>query len=589
MNAVTVENGDTDQCNDNNVALDERVLSIVRNSPKLTIRPAKLTSELGISIEEASAELSGLMSAVGSTASFRFESISSGDNNKDENGVVREEDGERRNSSSNSLVWTMVFQFPEDFEQRARNSRRTKNSREFIYNSALVVLKLARVFVAFGLIVSLVVVLVAGLCAAFAVVIALARAGNNHRHRHSSMVMLRMLTGTLRELLFCFVVFGPAFQTESNMGEAETAMNVMYLLLGPGSPWFWMRLWRMNRRRRQPLQSRRWGGSRSSMSESRGERWGSEERGETVGLWGDGGFSRQLMQQQEQRGILSIAVEFLFGPIPFSPGPSETARWKMRHRVLVSMSSKGDKPGVSLMQILPFVDLPPPVPVDGDQKDLTTAFTSSPVALVSEALKIVTHFNGVPVKIIEDGSSGFSASNSDMSKARFVFPELMSEEATGAVGFGLANDETRGEEENDSWDSFFYMDEKTLGFRAKGTKLGGITTKASNTNTITQLEYLKEMRHVLTHLTRTQFCQCCMLNTINAVGIWMLLQSIGPGGLLEIVNADCYVLVNAMLCFLLFYAKLFFALPLARMIVIMLLNVGIAKRNQRRKVLTRLE
>ena len=45
--------------------LDERVISVVRAAPDHTLRPARLASELGISVEDATAELCGLLRAVG--------------------------------------------------------------------------------------------------------------------------------------------------------------------------------------------------------------------------------------------------------------------------------------------------------------------------------------------------------------------------------------------------------------------------------------------------------------------------------------------------------------------------------------------
>jgi hypothetical protein len=57
--------------------LDERILSIVARCPNQEIRPAKLGAELGISVEDACAQLCGLLAAVatavGVGSSFRFD------------------------------------------------------------------------------------------------------------------------------------------------------------------------------------------------------------------------------------------------------------------------------------------------------------------------------------------------------------------------------------------------------------------------------------------------------------------------------------------------------------------------------------
>ena len=48
------------------------------------------------------------------------------------------------------------------------------------------------------------------------------------------------------------------------------------------------------------------------------------------------------------RGLLSVVVEFLFGPSPFSPGPTESERWKLRGAVIIALSSKASQQGVDL-------------------------------------------------------------------------------------------------------------------------------------------------------------------------------------------------------------------------------------------------
>ena len=45
--------------------LDEKVIQAVREAPNLRIRPASLASTVGISLDDACAELCGLLSAVG--------------------------------------------------------------------------------------------------------------------------------------------------------------------------------------------------------------------------------------------------------------------------------------------------------------------------------------------------------------------------------------------------------------------------------------------------------------------------------------------------------------------------------------------
>lgn len=583
---LTIDDGDcsshSQQRQDPNLPpLDERVLAVVRTSPNLTVRPARLTSELGLSIEDASAELCGLMSAVGSTATFRFESVR-GDT----------DDGKHAGAGAGAV--TMVFTFPQDFERKARNSRRTSDAKAALLHLMNISLKLARVVIAFGLVISLAVVVLFGLCAAVALVVTLSRSGGDNFGRRRTGVMMRMLLRTLRELLWTFAVFGPFVQGEAGDGGlgdpywTDSARNVLGLCYGPTSPWFWMRMARWNRRTRIGTSvgegaRRSWGG-RSTNSRYR---WSDEINSTTTNR--QPSQSQQQQQQQQQRGILSVAVEFLFGPTPFFPGPSERAKWKIRQQVLVALSmasnmgkNNNNNQGVSLAQILPFVDQPPPLP-----------FQSSSTAIVSEALKVVSHFNGIPVK--DSGASdGGSDSGNDKQKpflgitqSRFVFPELISEEETVGKSTGKPvvpiDNHMRLKVYEDSngdhpmWESFFYTDHNNV--------LGMGETNDGPVGAPSPPMYLKEARHVLTQLTRTQFGQCILLNTINMIGIWMFRQSIESGGLLEIAHPLGYSLTSGLLCFLSFYAKLFFALPFSRMVYIIWLNVGIKKRNERRKAL----
>ena len=84
------------------------------------------------------------------------------------------------------------------------------------------------------------------------------------------------------------------------------------------------------------------------------------------GSWGQNEeFNRRTNQivceqQQQQRGLLSIAVEFLFGPNDTRNSPMSTKeldKWKFRASVIISLSSKSPGSGVSLRDLLPFVDI----------------------------------------------------------------------------------------------------------------------------------------------------------------------------------------------------------------------------------------
>ena len=75
----------------------------------MTIRPGRLSQELGLSINDASAELCGLLKAVGPGSTFKFEEI----------------DG----------IQTMVFTFPPDFEKLALANERKEDWISFAKDS----------------------------------------------------------------------------------------------------------------------------------------------------------------------------------------------------------------------------------------------------------------------------------------------------------------------------------------------------------------------------------------------------------------------------------------------------------------------
>ena len=112
QSSFSVENEDEELAD--STPLQTRILQIVKSSPNYTIRPARLSHELGISIADASAELCGLLAAVGEGSSFHFEDVG------DDNHLQQEED-------KANIVKTMVFQFPKDFEQRAHWKQRRED------------------------------------------------------------------------------------------------------------------------------------------------------------------------------------------------------------------------------------------------------------------------------------------------------------------------------------------------------------------------------------------------------------------------------------------------------------------------------
>jgi len=515
--------------------LDTKILESVRRAPDLKIRPARLASELGISIEDATAELCGLLRAVGSTATFTFEVLETSIN-------------------TSRTTTTMVFQFPNDFERKAYSSRRKEDVKQVMLNIVYILVKILKVVVAFGLIISLAILLVGGMCAMVAAIIAMSRGGGGGgRHNQRLVNQMRSMFGTFRQLLWCYALFGQGLggggQDPFLRDTAHSLVLGMNMLVSsPGSFRFWFNLGRLRDRQR-----RRGNGSSFGSFMNRGS-WRQEQR--MQGASTPRTFSSS--QDEGQRGILSVAVEFLFGPDPFWPGPSSFDKWKMREHVILSISSNSQGKGVSLAQLLPYTDNPPSTKTSGD-----CALSADGRA---ECLNIVSHFNGVPIA---------SNANVESSLARFVFPELVSEAVSGyadsKVGTGIVDTDN-------SWHSFFYVPENMMGYSTPGQPLSRLASPETDVPT-----RLVEGHHVLTKLIGKQFGQCCILNALNYIGIIMLWKTIEKGGVLEITNGPTFSFVSGMLSVLQFYAKLFFAIPLFRAAIIAVMNLRINQSNERRR------
>jgi len=106
-----------------------------------------------------------------------------------------------------------------------------------------------------------------------------------------------------------------------------------------------------------------------------------------------------------------------------------------------------------------------------------------------------------------------------------------------------------------------------------------------------------EQPFVLTELSRQQFGQCALLGLVNFVGIILVRNAMEPGGLLQLplsaaaarsrsgsaplMNFAALLLLK-LLNVLRFYAGLFFCLPLCRLVIVLIRNNGVEKRNKRR-------
>lgn len=489
----------------NGKPLDERILELVAKSPD-KVYPTRLVTELGLSHEDASAELCGLLSAVGAGSSFHFE-------------VVDE---------SNTKV--MCFSFPHDFQARAKLSRAKHEWKETLWKTLTYMMKILKIITAFGLILSLLIVTVAAMVGLLAAVIAMSRAGND-RHRNELLRRVHHLFFSMRQLLWCYAMFGHHFEGQDPfLSEIAYDLSLMTSICcgSPGSIWFWWRAEQLSRRRR--YMGRSWGRLLQDQShDNEGIAIRQERRwDEAPTQRGDNNDSGQY------RGMLSFAVEFLFGPVPFDSGPSDIEKWKLRAAVIMHICARNGC--VSIKDLAPYVDDPPASLNDNN-------------LLKIGVLAIVTHFHGIP----NQSSDG---------EPHFIFPELVAESKYTTDFEEVKNSD------NGTWQAFLYEPDVTVW---------------SPSNRLPSS--LQERRYRLTMLGPKQFLQCVVLGSLNFIGVWWLSLSLNSGGVLyELINNPNItgVLRHTIIKVLRFYSILFFVLPFGRLLLISAFNFVREKRNRKR-------
>lgn len=487
----------------NGKPLDERILELVSKNPS-KVYPTRLVTELGLSYDDASAELCGLLKAVGSGASFQFEHV--------QNDVV------------------MCFSFPPDFRQRARRSRAKYEWSERLWTTMAYVIKVLKIVTAFGLILSLLIVTVAGMIGLVAALVAMSRAGNNDHHRNQLMRRMRDMFYSMRQLMWCYAMFGHHLEGQDPV-LSELAYDVSLITSiccgNPTSIWFWFRAQQLSRRR--SYMSRSWGRLVQSDPASSGD--------SAMRLQGDNEEelpSSSCRETSEHRGLLSLAVEFLFGPVPFAPGPTGLEKWKLRAAAIVEQSAKDGS--VTLVSLSPYVDDPPDSLTDR-------------VKIQASGLAIVAHFHGIPKRTDDD-------------KQHFMFPELLAE------GTHSTNYEQEADSDDGSWRTLLYVPDMFLW---------------SPTDRIPSS--LQERRYRLTMLGSKQFLSCVTIGSLNLIGVWWLALSLHPGGVLNdfIRNAAAVnALQRSIIPILQFYSVLFFILPAGRLAVICGFNAKREARNRKR-------
>ena len=537
--------------------------------------PALLSSELGMSIDDASAELCGLLRAVGEGAEFRFE--------KSDGGGA-----------------SMVFYFPPDFERRALRRRRVESTCAVLWSILGLSIRILKILVAFGLVLSLVMLSIASICAMVAALIVMMRGGDHGggggaHYRAGLSRRIRSAFFMLRQVLWCYALAVPGINGGQDPSLGETAGNAALGLSvccgDPRSLFFWWRLSMLNRRREQL--NRGWGsggrrrdsdgwwnaheeGSEEGFSLIRRGQWG-QEGGRVSRAVGFGNGDGPTGADEGYRGFLSIAVEFLFGPEPFDPGPCEADRWRLRAQAILALNNTAaladpQKKGLSLEELAPYTDEP------------TDDYGPK---MVAEVLRVVSHFNGRPSPLGQGGEKA----DGDAGAARFVFPELVagSVRAGADLFFSSMSVTDADDTSNSDKELLFSSDEGPSPSGGGGwTIRGGVAPRSAESPAGAQAPsrippFLRERRHVLTRMNPRQFSQCCLLGVLNFAGVLLLRGSIGKGGLLEIRAGALYSVARDMLGVFVFYAKVFILLPLGRLGLICWLNSRVDRRNARRK------
>jgi hypothetical protein len=232
---------------------------------------------------------------------------------------------------------------------------------------------------------------------------------------------------------------------------------------------------------------------------------------------------------------------------------------------ILELSGKAGN-GVSLQELSPYSDDPP----SSLDQDVST--------LVAGGLKIVAHFNGVPMVNANDSHDGKGYLKLKPHMARFSFPEL-----PGESQYAARYDNSRLDEEDaqdESWGSL-------LCASATPATIGR-TSLRTGTTTSSVPTHLTERRYKFTKLQSNQFVYCVSLGALNLIGVIWLRQSLEPPyGILQIRDGTLLatLIKKGMLPVLCFYGILFFALPAARLMLVTALNWRIRKRNCRRKAL----
>ena len=270
-------NSDEDNNNNNDDELVMKVLKFIEEqNDKTSIRPGKLAVYLGISMDDAEAELCALLSITG-CGSFRMESVHGSDAVSSGNSL-----------SPNSSAVTMVFTFPENIGSKVKNMRRKESFYASLMAFCSSVVMFLRFLSGIGIFISIAIVAIVAVVAIIAAFVALIANSNNTRGGHGHR-QLRSFFRALREFLWLYAMFGG---NNGNPFFRDLAFNASYglsmLYLSPFSPFFWINMMLINRRRQMRQTRSRWRAGDSFMSGRGYDRRNDENSAFLVreGVWG---------------------------------------------------------------------------------------------------------------------------------------------------------------------------------------------------------------------------------------------------------------------------------------------------------------
>ena len=551
-----VREGDDDDDDNDDESYRMQILDYIKSSPENTVRPADLSRQLGLSINDASAELCFLLRIVGEGTSFHFEDVNV--------------------SGGSGVVKSMVFKFPADFDRKALRAQRQDEWKNTFRKISEISIKALKVLTAFGLIISTIIISVAALVALISIIVAafisFSRGGNSRVVSRK----LRNLTVTIRQLLLCYALFGPTDRTDDDTGQnnnnnffREAAYDTWLVLSvccgNPGSVFFWFRANNMRHRSRR----RGWRDvtlSCPSLNNTESEGVNLLNRNTSVdeerSMRSPTCNNASQSQQQQTQGLLPSLVEFFFGPTMLS-STTQSDKWRLRSAVIVrkatdDISGSGSATPISLQDLAPFVDSP-------------ASSMDDAVQIISEGLSVVAYFNGVPCSSSTDGQE-----QKDESKALFQFPELLSESYLDVRYDDPLMWERSIDGTNQSLKDFFYTSvNPSIDFSAR--------LQVSSNTTIPK--YLYEQRKVFSTLSRNQFSCCLLAATLNFFGVIWFNHSLEGGVLKQNLGRFGSILKVGFVPVLWFYARLFVIIPISRLVYFGACNELCIRRNQKRKQL----